>query len=248
MRSAEFKTGVLRPVECFREGWEIIKDQYWMFFGITLVGILIAGFSMYILLGAMYCGIYYALLRKLNGQQAKFEDLFKGFQHFVPGLIASLVLIIPLFIYLIVTYASMFFLMFSSMDSRGRIDPSALFAVYGVMFGGMLIFGIIFTIIQAVSMFSYPLIVERHLSGKDALKTSAKAVWANLAGVAGFILVQFGLGLLGYLACGIGLYFVFPLMFAGVVAAYRKVFPPVNNQMFNQPPPPSAFQGAGNYT
>ena len=28
MANIEFKTGVIRPVKCMREGWELIKDQY----------------------------------------------------------------------------------------------------------------------------------------------------------------------------------------------------------------------------
>ncbi len=36
----EFNTGVIRPVECMKEGWELIKDEYWLFLGITFVGML----------------------------------------------------------------------------------------------------------------------------------------------------------------------------------------------------------------
>jgi uncharacterized membrane protein len=55
------------------------------------------------------------------------------------------------------------------------------------------------------------------------------------------------MGLVGYMAFGIGVYFVLPIMFAGVLVAYRKVFPPLNNQFINQPPPPYSYQEAGNY-
>jgi len=47
MNEIKFNTGVIRPVECMREGWELIKDQFWLFFAITLVGIIIAGSTMY---------------------------------------------------------------------------------------------------------------------------------------------------------------------------------------------------------
>jgi hypothetical protein len=30
----EFRTGVIKPLECIKEGWALIKDQYWLFFGI----------------------------------------------------------------------------------------------------------------------------------------------------------------------------------------------------------------------
>ncbi len=30
MQQDEFTTGAIQPVECFKEGWEIIKDEYWL--------------------------------------------------------------------------------------------------------------------------------------------------------------------------------------------------------------------------
>jgi uncharacterized membrane protein len=96
-------------------------------------------------------------------------------------------------------------------------------------------------------MFAFPLIVEYKLSGIEAFKLSAKSVWANLGGVVGIILCESGLIFVGYLACCIGVLFVFPLMYAGTFVAYRKVFPAARIQNFN-PPPPDAFQGAGSYT
>lgn len=246
MSPLEFRTGVIRPVECFKEGWELIKDQYWLIFAVTLVGMLIGGIIPFgIALGAMYCGIYYVLLQKMNGQPVKFEDLFKGFNYFMPSFVATLILIIPVIIFTIITYISMFSIFFSMTDSRGVIKPAAIYTLYGTLFVESLVFGLFLGCIHALIMFTYPLIVERNLSGADAFKTSARAVWANLSGVIGLILTEFVLGFLGYLVCFFGLYLVFPVMFAGVLVAYRKVFPPVNTESFNVPPAPGAYQNAG---
>lgn len=246
MTNIEFKIGVIRPVECMQEGWELIKDDYWTFFAMTLVGMLIGGVTMNILLGAMYCGLYFALLKKMSGQRFKFEDLFKGFSYFAPALIATLIFIIPIFISMFITYGSMFAVMFSMMDSHGKPNPAAIVSLYAVLIGEGLFFGILVSCIHAFVTFSYPLIVEHNMGGWNAFKLSARAVWANLSGVIGLILVEFGLGFIGYLACGFGLYFVFPVLFAGVAVAYRKVFPTEGNQIFN-PPSPDAFRGAGSY-
>ena len=55
---AEFQTGVIRPIECMKEGWDLIKDQYWLILGITTVGMLIGSFiPLGIGIGAMFCGI-----------------------------------------------------------------------------------------------------------------------------------------------------------------------------------------------
>src|SRR6266550_3254308 len=37
----QFRTGVIKPVECLKEGWALIKDQYWLFLGIVFVGVFI---------------------------------------------------------------------------------------------------------------------------------------------------------------------------------------------------------------
>jgi uncharacterized membrane protein len=96
MLETEFKTGVIRPVECFKEGWELIKDQYWLFFAIALVGALIGAFSMYILLGTMICGIYFCYLQKIDGKVANFNGLMGRFQKFLPSFILMLLIMIPL--------------------------------------------------------------------------------------------------------------------------------------------------------
>lgn len=242
MQNLEFRTGVIRPLECFKEGWELIKPHYWLMFGITLVGMILAGVSPFaILLGPMYCGIYYCNFQLMNGRRPEFADLFKGFSYFLPALIATLVFVIPVVIFTVVSTVSVFAVMAGITDSRGQIDPSGIAMLYGVIFGEGIIFAIVLSCIHAFIMFTYPLIVEHNLSGPDAFKLSAKAAWANLGGVVGLILWEFVLGFIGYLVCGIGLYFVLPVMFTGVLVAYKKVFPGVQARNFT-PPPPSAYQ------
>ena len=241
MMSEEFNTGVIKPFECMKEGWELIKDQYWLFLGITFVGMLLASLIPFGLgLGAMYCGIYYTMLQKMDEKPFEFGDLFKGISWFLPSLIATLIFIIPVVILTILNFVSTFGILASMTDSRGRIDESAIFALYGVLLVEGVVGAVIISCIHAFIMFTYPLIVERNLSGVEAFKLSTKAVWKNLGGVVGLIMAEFLLGFVGYLVCGIGLYFVLPIMFAGVLVAYRRIFPP-SVQKLNTPPPPNAY-------
>lgn len=232
-----------------KEGWELIKDQYWLFLGITVVGILIGSFIPFGLgLGAMYCGIYYTMLQKMNNKPFEFGDLFKGFNHFVPAMIATMIFIVPVVVFTLVSYASLVGVMLSAMDSRGKIDESAIFVLYGVLFTEGIIFAVLLSCIHVFIMFVYPLIVERNMDGWSAFKLSARAGWANLSGVVGLILAEFLMGLIGYMVCFVGLYFVFPVMFAGVLVAYRKVFPIAGARPAGSaPPPPNAYQAAGNW-
>ena len=59
----QFRTGVVKPVECLKEGWALIKDQYWLFLGITVVGMLIGKAVPIVLLGPMMAGIFLCLLQ-----------------------------------------------------------------------------------------------------------------------------------------------------------------------------------------
>ena len=43
MTNTEFKTGVISPIDCVKEGFELIKKDYWLLFAIGLVGGLMVG-------------------------------------------------------------------------------------------------------------------------------------------------------------------------------------------------------------
>ncbi len=96
-------------------------------------------------------------------------------------------------------------------------------------------------------MFAFPLVVDRNLSAFQAIKLSMKAVWANLSGIAGMMGIQFVASIVvTFATCGIGAYFAIPIMFGGLVVAYRKVFPSMTPMNF-APPTPDNFREAGTY-
>ena len=245
MYNPEFQTGVIRPIECFKEGWELIKSDYWILFAISLVGAMIGGFSLYILLGAMVCGIYYCFLQKIDTGTVSFDDLWKGFSVFLPSFIVTLLIVIPmLFIYGII-YVPI--VLAAVMGSKISSDE------FMSMFVGIAIVDFLLAIIMVcfhtLLIFAFPLIIDRQVSALQAVKLSARAVWKNLGGVAGLVGVSIILMIIpAVFTCGLGIYFVAPIMFAGFMVAYRKVFPTTGNKFNNQPPPPNAFRGAGSYT
>lgn len=234
---AEIQTGVIRPVECMKEGWELIKNDFWLFFGITIVGMILGGVTMYILLGAMMCGIFYCYLQKIDGKPVSFDELWKGFDWWVPGLIAVIFMVVPMFVIMGIIYAP--FIAAAVMGPK--LSESELM---GLLFGAFavdLVAVVVMVCFHTLLMFTFPLIVERNLGAFDALKLSAKGVWKNLGGIAGFYGVAFVLSLAGVLTCGIGTYFVIPIILAGTAVAYRKVFPKPDS--FQNPPPPQYYQG-----
>src|SRR5215467_203500 len=97
-------TNRIAPVECLKEGWELIKDDYWLFLGISFLAIFIGSAVPIVLIGPMMCGLYFCLFQKMTGEPLQFDRLFKGFDYFVPGLIVAAVQTIPAFIVIVPGY------------------------------------------------------------------------------------------------------------------------------------------------
>jgi hypothetical protein len=221
MQDLNFRTGVISPVECVKEGYELIKSDFWLMLGIWLVGGLIGGLTFGIVTGAMMCGTFYCYLRKIDGQPVKFDDLWKGMQYFLPGLIVIAFILVPI----IFVYAGIYIPFIIAAVMGGRLDESELVGLFVgvVVIEVIVIFGMV--CLHTLLMFAFPLIVDKNIGGFKAISTSARAVLKNLGGVIGLIGVNFVLVLAGYMALCIGVYFVIPIIIAGNVVAYRKVFP-----------------------
>lgn len=238
MNDTEFRTGAIKPIECFKEAWELIKKDYWILFAVALVGAIIGGVSLYVLLGAMACGIFHCYLQSIDGKPVSFDGLWKGFSYFLPGLVVTLFIVIPM----IIVYGIIYLPFVMSIVMGSKLSQDEFMAM---LFGSLaldFVLIIIMVCFHTLLMFSFPLIVDRDLSGIQAIKTSARAVWKNMGGVVGLILVNFVLMILGYLAFCVGLYFVIPIILAGNAVAYRKIFPAPNARNF-APPPPNFYQG-----
>jgi uncharacterized membrane protein len=192
---------------------------------------------MYILGGAMFCGIFFAYIKAIDGKPVTFDDLWKGMNYFGPGLVVVLFMIVPAFGYYIFAYITIVAAVFGGAQA-GEAGVIGALIVVGIIDLLVLLAMICF---HTLLTFALPLIVDRNLGAIDAMKTSARAVWANLGGVAGLIVVNFGLVLLGYVALCIGLYFVLPIIIAGNVAAYRRVFPSLESRTDFSPPPPTSY-------
>ncbi len=244
----EFKSGAVRPVECVKEGWAMIKDQFWLIFAVCLVGMLLAGIVPFgIILGPMMCGIYLCLLQKLDRRQTSFETLFKGFDYFLPSFIATLFLLVPAIILGIAAYIPLIIMQFKMMNTRNP-DPNAIIAYFGFFSVAMIVLALVLGTIHALLLFAYPLIVEHKLSGLEAFKLSYRAVLRNIGGIGGLIAVHIGLVIVGYLLCFVGVYLMLPIIFASCAVAYRQIFPRADGGNYNSPPSPDAYRGAGSYT
>lgn len=73
-------------------GWQVVTDEWLMFALVTIVFLVVSGAVPLILQGPMLIGLHAVCARKLLGGRLDFNDLFKGFNYFVPSLIASLLI------------------------------------------------------------------------------------------------------------------------------------------------------------
>ncbi len=243
MQNLEFNAGAIKPIECVQEAWELVKTDYWMFFAISLLGGLIGGASMYILIGAMVCGIFYTYLKRIDtGAKVSIDDLWVGFKYFVPSLPVTIAFVVPMVAWIVILFVTIYLPIITAAVMGNNADPGVILGSFAVGIVIDIVVAIIMTVIHSLIIFAFPLVVDRNLSGIEAMKLSARAAMKNMGGIAGLIGVNFCLVLIGYLALCIGLYLMIPIITATSVIAYRKVFPALNKPNL-EPPPPGAYQG-----
>lgn len=229
----EFMTRVVRPVECFQEGWELVKDQYWVFVGVGAVGLLLGAVApLCILLGPMMCGIYLCYLSKMRGEAVKFDTLFRGFDYFIPSLVASLLVMACMFVVMapimamtmIGTFGFAAFMSATPQPDAPVVFPLAFLTVFGLAVAGIMAVSLV---VGALYVFVYPLIVDKKLDGIASLKLAIRAGWNNLPGILGLMLIGTVLGFAGMVFCYVGTFLVTPVYFGAMAVAYRRVFPEI---------------------
>ena len=222
----EFTTGQIHPIECAKEAWELIKADYWILFAISIVGAMIGGISMYILIGAMICGIFNAYLKVIDGRgKANIDDLWVGFKFFGPSLLVTVLIVVPMVIWIIILFVTIYLPIITAAIMGNNADGGTILGTFIVGFVIDIIVAVIMISIHSLLIFCFPLIVDRGISSWDSVKLSARAVMKNIPGIGGLIGLNFLMALVGELAFCVGLYLMIPIITATNVVAYRKVFP-----------------------
>lgn len=225
----------------------MIKNQYWLFVGMTVVGILIgSAVPLGILLGPMMCGLYLTFFKARRGEPVEFAMMFKGFDYFGPSLIATLLHIVPIIAIVLpaylLFYVSMFVSMAAAQSGGGEPDPTAFLGVMAVFGLFWIVVLVVVVVISIGFTFAYPLIVDRKLQGFDAVKLSFRAALANFWRLLGMMLLTSLMSIAGVLACYVGMFLVMPIAYAAIAKAYEQVFGLYDGTDFsNMPPPPPVF-------
>jgi len=74
------------------EGWAVVTADLGNYVLLALVFLVLSSAVPMILQGPMIAGLHIYTMKRLAGRNAEFADLFKGFNYFVPTLVASIVI------------------------------------------------------------------------------------------------------------------------------------------------------------
>ncbi len=241
-----FRRNVVEPVACIKGGWELIKNQYWLFFGMTLVAVLIGSAVPIILIGPMMCGLNLAFFKTRRGEPVEFGTLFKGFDYFGQSLIAALLHALPILVVVIPAYIFFYISMIVSIAAQGNSsepNPAPFLGVLAVFGLFWVVVMIVIIVISIGFLFAYPLIVDRKLKAIDAIKLSFRAGLANFWRLLGMMLLTGLMTAVGVIACYVGAFLVMPISYAAIAKAYEQVFGLSDGGEFsNMPPPPPVFE------
>jgi uncharacterized membrane protein len=264
MNEPQFYKGAIDATGSISNAWNLIKDNYWLYFAIALVASLIVGAVGYIpiaggvvsalLAPPVMGGVYYIALRAMRREPVDFGMMFKGFEKAGPLFTIGLISSIPTIIFTILDVAlkvtEVLVRGISGSGGANRFQSGGDIAVAGGVFGLVLIILVvylIFSILWGITFaFAVPIAMDQDVDAITALKLSARSSWGNFGGVLVLIILSALMLFGGAIVCCIGIFFVLPIVEVAWAFAYRQVFPDLGptTAYRNEPPPPDTYQGS----
>ena len=227
----EFRTDRVSSREMFSEARTLISGHFWIMVGICFLGILIGGVApMGVLMGPMMCGIFMCYFAMMRNEEPTFSLLFQGFDVFMESLVAML---IQLGVSIGVMVLSFGVLIVGGLALRAAAaggqpggNPEAAMGVLAI--GIFLFYGLIIGVsilVGALFAFTWPLIVDHHLSGLEAVKLSARAALANFGNVFRLMILNAVVAGVAAILCYLPVFLVLPIVFGSQAMLYRRIFP-----------------------
>lgn len=253
MTNIQYQPGSIDAGACISNGWNLIKPNYWLYFGIValmvVAGIVLSCIPFLPILLQVFVmtpltvGIFAALFREMRQEPIDFGMFFNGFNKFVPAMVIGAIHSVPSIILFILNIvfrvASIIPRLIDQSGRHGRSNFVSDSDAAPLIAGGVLIvFAVVFIVFMIFSIawgitffFAIPVLADNDIGAIDAIKLGARAGWSNVGGIVLLIIIEIGIGLIGALAICVGLLFVIPLLYAANAFAYRQVFPlPPNNR------------------
>ena len=75
---------------CFSRSWALLTQRFWLAVGVCFVGSLVENVPL--IFGVMHAGMFWFFLKRIRGEDAKFEDAFSAFSvAFLPAFLGGIV-------------------------------------------------------------------------------------------------------------------------------------------------------------
>lgn len=238
---------------CIGEGFGLVRNNFWLTVGATILVYLVLGAAGVIPLGGIVLqgpllgGLYWLLLKLIRGEKSTLGDAFQGFSRGVGQLIAVSVVSSLLAVFCLVPGAILVAIGGATAKDGG---PSIVFLGLG---GLLVLAGAILCIYLTVAwIFALPLVVDKQLKFWAAMKLSRRVIsmhwwkifsilflfgvitfaYLLLSGGLIFLVVMLGTGseiatviavLLG-LVCAFGFLALMPVSMGSIAIAYEKIY------------------------
>ncbi|AWI08929.1 hypothetical protein [Ereboglobus luteus] len=209
----------LDVIGCISRGWAFYKSDFGPILGVTLLTLVLMSaipFGAVIATGLGMAGIYYYYLGKMRGQQRQLSDVFVGLSRMTtPLIVGNLAIFGIVFACMLPIYA--FVVVGAIMQSPAGLIVAAAGGLAGMA---------VILYISVVFTFVFPLIIDKNLDWKDAVKVSRRVIGAQFWR---FLLLMILVGLiscLGLLLFFIGVYLLVPLAIASYAQAYEDLCNP----------------------
>src|SRR5687767_5753867 len=126
MNNVEYVSGAIDAGGCVSNAWTLVTRRFWLYVGVGFVTILLVGCIPFVgsfLLGPVLAGFYYLALRDMNDEPVDFGMMFKGFEKFLPLMIAGVIQAAPSLVLTVMQYT----IDIARLAGRGSVDPNINF-------------------------------------------------------------------------------------------------------------------------
>ncbi|MFO8013719.1 MAG: hypothetical protein R6X20_10495 [Phycisphaerae bacterium] len=259
--------GELGVMDALRMGWNLVVSDFWPIWVLGLVAYAInfgAGLPgaipyigaciqlavMVFVLPPLFAGLFYAVARVIDGQKAEAGQVFEGFrQRYWQSVVAVL---LPMGVYiggvLVIGVLVGLAAAATEGDDELMVILALLIAIPGTI---VLMFLLLLFLFTLVAVWDHP------ASGWEAMKASVQVVREHYLSTLGFAvltwLIALAAGLLGAIACCVGIFFTVPFSMVWISAAMVYLYRSWTGQPLTQPlaegpagevpPPPGAAGG-----
>jgi hypothetical protein len=211
-----------------KDPWVIIGCSilaYLVLFGCAVIPI-IGGVIQLVLQGAVMGGLWNFYIRKTRGENAGIAEAFAGFGPKFGSLLLTALIPGLIVVALIVAVMVPFFIAGVAVIQPGGggppQGPPAMFIIVGLVVGLAVI--VTAVAVQMMWLFAPALVIDKGLGFWDAMELSRKMVMKRFWGTLGLCFVAWLVGMLGLLACGVGLLVSGPVAFGMLANHYDRVF------------------------